>query len=189
MKRARTDRLTGGTGDVKPQILTITTGIAPALDDYVTSQSALPVPRFGAMKTKATIFELLSVKWYLSPENSTDATNNTQFAMLSTVVTRGSGDTSTLQTFQEDIQDPRNFAIVMDTQVLSTNGAWVKDLPMFIDLTDGNGNGVLIATDKLVITGGSISPASVGTYTAKVLYRLVNVGITEYVGIVQSQQQ
>jgi len=190
MKRARTSggSVTGGTGDVKPQILTLTTGIAGAADDYVTAQLALPVPRFGGMKTKATIFELLRVDWYLSPENLGDATANQQWAFLSTVSTRASGDTSTLTEMVNDILDPRTFGLVSMSMLISTNGGNVQQFPIQVDLTDNNGNGILVATDKLVITGGSVSPASAGSYLCKVLYRLVNVGITEYVGIVQSQQ-
>lgn len=192
MKRARNNAggsFTGGTGDIKPQILTLTTGVAGASDDYVTAQLALPVPRFGAMKTKATIFELLSCDWYLNIENSSDPTNHTDFAFLSTVVTRASGDTSTLDSFSNDALDPRNFACVMMNRQFVTSGPFMTDMPIHIDFTDNNGNGILIATDKLVISGGSVTVATVGSYVCKVLYRLVNVGITEYVGIVQSQQQ
>lgn len=191
MKRARTSggSFTGGTGDVKPQILTITTGEAGAIDDYVTAQSALPVPRFGAMKTKATIFEFLSVDWYINVENASDETVHADFAFLSTVITRTSGATSSLDSFANDCIDPRNFACVYKGISVLTSGTNVIEFPIHVDLTDNNGNGILIATDKIVVTGGSFSPAIVGSYTAKILYRLVNVGLQEYVGIVASQNQ
>ena len=61
-------------------------------------------------------------------------------------------------------------------------------MPVIIDLTDNNGNGLLIATDKLFIVFANLNGTVVGSAVAKVKYRLSNVGITEYVGIVQSQQ-
>lgn len=190
MKRARTtrDTLTGGTGDVKPQLLNLSTGLAGGVDDYVVFQAALPVPRFGTMKTKATIFELLSVDWYLAPQNMLDATQNVQSAFLSTVVTRSNGDTVTVGSITADIDDPRNFAFAYRVQHFTTSGGSDTTYPIHLDLTDNAGNGILVATDKLVITGASLTPATAGSYIAKIAYRLTNVGITEYVGIVQSQQ-
>jgi len=64
-----------------------------------------------------------------------------------------------------------------------------QQFPIHIDLTDQNGNGMLIATQTIVVNGGNTSgtAATARTYTAKVLYRLIEVGIEEYVGIVQAQ--
>ena len=61
-------------------------------------------------------------------------------------------------------------------------------LPISIDMSDGLGNGTLIATDRIFVIGGSANNASVGSVTGKILYRMRLVGIEEYVGIVQSQQ-
>lgn len=182
MKRSRTSggSQTGGTGDVKPQILTLSTGKANAVDQYVVASVPLPVPRFGSMKTKATVFEILNVDWYLNPADF--ASSGVDFAYLSTGdVDRSTGDTSTYATFLDDLTDPRTFACVLDTE---------NTMPVTIDLTDSNGNGVLVATDKIIVTMGNVGGTSgtPGTGICKVLYRLVNVGITEYVGIVQSQQ-
>ena len=63
-----------------------------------------------------------------------------------------------------------------------------ETMPIHVDLTDNAGNGMLVATDRIVIYGANTSGTIAGTYVAKVLYRLKEVGIQEYVGIVQSQQ-
>lgn len=188
-KRSRTSggSLTGGTGDIKPQIFTLSTGTQGATDDYVTDRIPLPVPRIGTMKTKATIFEILWVDWYLSPEGSR-VVPITQWAFLSTVTTRSDGDASTLATLAEDLNDPRSFAVAVLMSADDTSGGGFFTMPKHIDLTDDNGNGILVATDQIVITGGSLSATAAGQFICKVGYRLVNVGITEYVGIVQSQQ-
>ena len=188
-KRARTSggSVTGGTGDIKPQILTAATGVAGGLDDYVTASVALPVPRFGTMKTRATIFELLGVWWHLALADKGDATA-VHWAFLSTVVTRANGDTSTLADSQVDALDPRAFAFQMEQHIFTTSGSSIAKYPKYTDLTDSNGNGILIATDRIILTGGAVGNATLGQYIAKIKYRTVNVGIAEYVGIVQSQQ-
>lgn len=190
-KRARGDggaAITGGTGDHKPQIMTLDTGIAGAINDYVVNQIALPVPRFGTMKTKATIFEMLWVDWYLNPQNQDDR-DHTEFAFLTTSTTRQDGDTSSNNSQVADITNPRTFAFVKRNWDTSTAvGISLLQDPIRIDLTDSAGNGILVATDSLFVVGSGLNNAVVGSYTAKVAYRLVNVGITEYIGIVQSQQ-
>jgi len=178
---------TGGTGDVKPQILTISTGTVGAADDYVVSQVQLPVPRFGMSKTKATIFELLWVDWYIAVQDLADNTAS-HWAFLSTAVTRADADTATLLTLQEDIDEPRNFAIAGYNRIIITTGGVELIFPVHIDLTDNNGNGFLVATDRIVITQGSVGDTTISGSTAKIGYRLVNVGVEEYVGIVQAQQ-
>lgn len=188
-KRRRTTggSVTGGTGDVKPQILTLESGIAAAGDDYVTQEVALPVPRFGNVRNRSTVFEFLKVDWYLGLG---DSDNQMVIAgYLSTVQTRVNAETSTILTLQADVLNNRVFAFAMMNRAISTNGGQVNTWPISIDLTDNNGNGILVATDKIHVTmGGVDNTAALGSAICKVYYRLVNVGVTEYVGIVQSQQ-
>ena len=193
-KRARTSggSVTGGTGDVKPQILTLDSGTALATSEYVVRRSALPVPRFGTMKTMATVFELLAVDWYMNIEDSGDV-SHIDAAFLSTSTTRATGATVSAGTLAADVTDPRTFAFALENQFISQpggldNGGYSRHMPVHIDLTDSNGNGMIIATDQIFVVGATESGTTGGSYVAKVLYRLVNVGIQEYVGIVQSQQ-
>lgn len=189
MKRARTSggSLTGGTGDVKPQIFTMNSGLAGALNDYVVTAHVLPIPRFGTQKAKATVFEVLWVDWYLSVLNVLD-NQVTEACFLTTSTNRSDADTATLTTIAEDINDPKTFANIVRVTQLLTSGAAAFHLPVHVDLTDSNGNGVLIATDRLSIVGCGVGNAVAGDYTAKIGYRMTNIGISEYVGIVQSQQ-
>ncbi|KKK78384.1 hypothetical protein LCGC14_2844120 [marine sediment metagenome] len=179
--------VTGGTGDVKPQVFTMNTGTAPAIDDYVINTTVLPVPRFGTMKTKATVFEILWVDWYLNIVNIQD-NQATEIGFLTTNTNRSDGETSTLGSFAADLLDPRTFAPAITSNTLTTSGAAAKRYPIRINMTDSNGNGMLIATDRLVVVGGGVGNATAGDYVAKVGYRMTNIGIAEYVGIVQSQQ-
>lgn len=189
MKRARTtkDTLTGGTGDVKPQIFTMNSGIAGAIDDYVVTAHVLPIPRFGTQKTKATVFEILWVDWYLNILNMLD-NQTSEIGYLTTSTNRVDGETANLTEFTRDINDPKTFAVAVTGNVLVTSGVTLRQYPIHIDLTDGAGNGMLIATDRLTVVGAGIGNAVVGDYICKVGYRMTNIGIAEYVGIVQSQQ-
>ncbi len=189
MKRARTSggSVTGGTGDIKPQIFTVNSGLAGAVDDYTIFQHILPVPRFGTMKTKATVMELLKVDWYLSPATLSD-TQITTWGFLTTSTNRVSGETALITDLRDDLNDPKVFALAVHSTTITTSGLTSITMPISIDLTDNNGNGMLIATDRIVVVQAGINQAAVGDCIAKILYRLVNVGITEYVGIVQSQQ-
>jgi len=193
MKRRRTDArkssggsVTGGTGDIKPQLLTVTTGSAGAADDYTTASIALPVPRFGGSKNKATIFEFLWVDWYLGMQDVNDVISQ-KWCWLSTAPTRAAAETSTLTTSVEDVLDPRAFGFVFTQRSQTTSGILSYDFPIRVDLTDQNGNGYLVATDKLVVTAGAVANTAGIDTVGKIAYRLVDVGIEEYVGIVQSQ--
>jgi len=64
------------------------------------------------------------------------------------------------------------------------------------DLTDGDGHGILVATDNIWLTaqlsdsaiGGTSSGPISGTVSAELFYRFKKVTLQEYIGIVQSQQ-
>lgn len=179
--------MTGGTGDIKPQILTLDSGRAGAVDDYVVNQTALPVPRFGTMKTRATVFELLSLDWYVGLHDTGDLTA-LHWAFLTTSTVRADADTSTEASMVIDLQEPKTFGLAAYRNNISTNGGLSVKFPISIDLTDKNGNGVLIATDRLIVVAGSVGGTAAAQAICKVNYRLTNIGISEYIGIVQSQQ-
>jgi len=179
---------TGGTGDIKPAILTLGTGKPAGADDYATAQIAFPVPRFGTSKNKATITELLWVDWYMAIEDIGDELG-TYAAFLSTDPNlHATSDTCTSATLALDIVEPSVFAYVLRNYSVTTSGGRTKEMPIRVDLTDSNGNGLLIATDRIAVYGGNIGGTTVGNYICKVAYRLVDVGIEEYVGILASQQ-
>jgi len=139
------------------------------------------------MTDTATIMEVLGVDWFLGVENLADVTY-TDAGFLTTATSRVDGDVCTLVTLAEDAFNPLVFGMAIESVRISTNGGHTTTLPIHIDTTDGNGNGILIATDRLFVVGGNVSGGTAATYICKILYRMVNVGITEYVGIVQSQQ-
>ena len=66
--------------------------------------------------------------------------------------------------------------------------AQVQDINQVIDLTDGTGHGILIATDNIYVTCSESGYAAAHPIAFKLLYRLKTVSLSEYVGMVQSQQ-
>jgi len=67
--------------------------------------------------------------------------------------------------------------------------AWTTETePYHDDLTDGAGHGVLVATDQIYCQISSSSTGAAQTCAGKIWYRWKNVGLAEYIGIVQSQQ-
>jgi len=135
----------------------------------------------------AVVFELLSVDWYLSLVNANDPTSS-DWGFLSTNTTRATTELSTLATAAEDAVDPLTFGMAFSHRGVSASGGNVWHMPAHIDLSDGEGNGMLIATDNIFVVGGNVGGAGGGAYTCKMTYRLTEVGIQEFVGIVQSQQ-
>jgi len=61
-------------------------------------------------------------------------------------------------------------------------------LPDLFDYTDGAGHGMLIATDQIFVLLQSANTTQQNTAECRILYRWKNIGLQEYVGIVQSQQ-
>lgn len=179
--------LTGGTGDVKPQFMTLLTPVATGSSDYSVARISLPQLVLGGEDT-ATIFEFLRVDWYINVYNQADAAG-TAWAFLTTNTARVQDEGASLVTAFADLAEPGTFGMALvNTFTTGTSGAFANTLPISVDLTDGNGNGILVATNSIFIVGGAAGDPVLSPFLAKVLYRQVNVGIREYVGIVASSQ-
>jgi len=189
MKRGRSDggSKTGGTGDVKPQYMTMATAVAGAVDDYRIDVFQIPIVRPSSSNNAATIMEMLSIDWYLGVRDVADPTS-THFAFITPNTVRSSGDTSTIATAAEDLADPRTSAFALRQQNQTTSGSTTMNLPIHVDLTDNNGNGMLWAADTITVVKGAISDTTVSETVAKLKYRWVRVGLIEYLGIISQQQ-
>ena len=187
-KRRRTSILTGGSGDVNPQFLSalVWTEDAGGFKNTVINIpfSRLPQSR-GAM-----VFEILKI--FIDPPSLPMYTTEilkvtTQFIRIYT----GPPETTL---YDIKLGTPR--VIMSCTEAYSggstTTGpgfAHVHTHPYKYDLTDGNGHGVLIATDTINVCVQIVGDIAIAhEFGFKILYRLKNVGLAEYIGIVQSQQ-
>jgi len=153
------------------------------------NQVNLPVPRLGGgTSTTAIVFEVLRLQWYLGLEDMFDVSSSIHFGFLSTATNRVDAETTSLASMVDDAEDPLTIGFAAKVSNVVTTGAHSETMPIVIDMTDGDGNGILIATDRIFIVGGNLSGTVAATYVCNILYRMVEVGIQEYVGIVQSQQ-
>jgi len=177
---------TGGTGDLKPQFLTAATPVPAGASDYTLIAISIPRIILGE-EDRATIMEILRIDYYLGLANLNDTTA-LQWGFLTTRLSRAQDEGSSFTTLREDTQQPGTIGLMGINHTLTTSGATTTYFPLSFDTTDQNGNGILIATDRIFFIAGGNGEATPSDAAVKILYRMVNVGITEYVGIVQSQQ-
>jgi len=170
--------LTGGTHDINPQYLSGTltqTGV----DITTTAQITIPIDRLRSGTTgHIGCFEVLRV--YFVFRGGFALLNNADQKTAS--FTTKSFGVTTVQ-----FNEPTCFARCDNLITFVTSGAANVYQPFQYDCTDGNGHGVLIATDSIFIQVASSSSTVAVTCDYKILYRYKNVPIQEYVGIVQSQ--
>jgi hypothetical protein len=177
--------LTGGTGDVKPQIMVVDIPAPDGVDDY--SFNTINVPRVILQGAgSATIMEILKAWFYVGAQDFTDS-NSLHWSFLSTAIIRQQSAAASLTSFLSDQSNPLVFGMRASERFFLTSGASGEELPLVQDFTDSNGNGILIATDQIFVTCGGAGNTTASRNGLRLLYRMVSVGITEYVGIVQSQ--
>lgn len=219
MKRSKTDRLTGGTDDVNPQWFKINTDIAVnqtinpggTLLRRRVQRFNLPVQRINQSdKNTATVIEVLKVRWswalsYSSVSANEAPQSTTTAGYLSTApladdVNQPQLRGTTVDWFsRDDFVQPFNVSGGPDP--LYTGYAQASpEQPIIHDLTDGDGHGILVATDAvnllLSATFTNESTSGGGSLTwgdsqlaCEILYRYKKVSLTEYIGIVQSQER
>lgn len=176
-KRKRGDSLTGGTGDISPQLMS-TSFTQSGADATTTTQFVLPQERL-ASSTHPSIIEVLKVFYSFGNFNNQVETDNDVRLTLST---KSFGTTAT------SFENPSIFSEFNRTVRITTSGAWIQYEPFVQDLTDGAGHGVLVATDNIFGQLSSNATSNTNTVRVKILYRFKRVSLAEYVGIVQSQQ-
>ena len=186
MKRRRVSNdLTGGTGDVNPQLFSgkIATAVA---DTPITSAYITPISRLPKTGARATVMEILKVfVWF----RYTPAIANVAETYVTELLNFGTKDHGV--TWAET-SEPSTFAAAQ----LVLSGAFTAggtyrvnyQQPIVLDLTDNVGHGVLVATDYIYVQFDTDGALAVQTAYFKILYRFKNVPLTEYIGIVQSQQ-
>lgn len=184
-KRRRTNSLSGGTGDINPQFYSGT--ILQTGNDTVDSLNyILPTPRFSAGQGKAIVIEILKV-WstmdFQPPLVVAISTYNSFFALS----TKDHGIVT-----MSNLATPDVFYFTKETLIGAFTAAeavvYNMDDLHFADLTDGSGHGVLIATDSFYAQIRTVNSGVPNTVHWKILYRFKKVGLSEYIGIVQSQQ-
>lgn len=181
MKRVHKDQLTGGTNDVNPQILTISP-VQTAADTTTIVQQPLPIPRYPTGRDKNLVMEFLAIDYY---KLNQAFPVNTGVTDLITVTTNPTAFGTPLAA----LQDGRLIDAWLNYHnLLSVSGYLDVETHHYSDLTDQAGHGILVATDNLYLGVYSIASALANQYVVKIWYRWKEVSLSEYIGIVQSQQ-
>lgn len=174
MKRAATGSLTGGTGDVNPQWMKISTTQSGA-DTFTQTTNPIPVQRLPT-SGRAQVMEILKILFY------SDAARAEVDSTVQAFLTTKSYSTAPSKT------DGPLIAWWKEATEITTSGQAVIQYPFVMDLMDGAGHGVIVATDNLYLSVGSATTGASNIVYAWILYRWKNVALPEYIGIVQSQQ-
>lgn len=194
-KYSKSDALTGGSGDVNPQIMVMGPVTQPNPDVII--EQVFPIPRqmLPSSDGTVTVMELLKVIWDVNTIISTVAGTYTVYNGLATRSIAFPIGATSYRAYKA------NSAILSITEVSTVtlgapaaNAAVVVDPPIQ-DLTDGDGHGILVGTDNLFVTvisnsanNGLTNTGVVNVAICRIIYRWKRVNLLEYIGIVQSQQ-
>lgn len=183
-KRGRgSESLTGGTGDVNPQFLNMQSS-ASTTASFATTAFSTPINKFPEASGRVVIMELLKV----FIDYGQFATTSVAAGSVKVYLTTKNFDTT--QPSQQ-MADPTVVAFgELGYTSPSAGGTGIIYSPHVLDLTDGAGHGVLVATDNLYLgtVATTLNNPTSGQVQVKLLYRFKKVALAEYIGIVQSQQ-
>lgn len=186
MKRAR--GFTGGTGDVRPQILSVNVTQATVNQESITTVST-PIQRVStAGRNMAQVMEILAVDYYISGDHDDNAHATYVIMATTTPGNAVAGTAGTIARFQNQVGDSRVLSAYYSQAVITTSGQILYEYPFTDDLMDGAGHGTLVATDTLTFVISSVGGNAASVANLKIWYRLINVDVMEFLGIVQSQQ-
>lgn len=163
--------------DIKPQTLKISVLQTAA---NVTTEVSVPIgsARFTTGKDRAIVMEILKVRTTLLSFESPNITaafaqvalSSSSVSALSTALIASSG--RTISAYSIDLAQSTNV------------GKIVGQYPVTIDTTDGNGNGILVASDSLFVLASSVAMDNAVQAVVEILYRFVEVSTLEFIGIV-----
>lgn len=182
--------LTGGSGDLNPQLIKGAVSQAAA-NTIVEGEFNLPVSRvdIGA-KSKASTIEIFRIYGVLSGPYAAAAGTEVRKSAHMSISTSSMG-TATLAGIQDAGVIARFGQHVNNTFAAGAGAAYfnaIKDWEVW-DFTDNAGHGLLVATDKFYVQLYSTGQQAGDLYACgfQIQYRYKNVGALEYVGMLQSQ--
>jgi len=159
--------LTGGTGDYNHQLFKMQI-VQPNTATTNSIRYQLPIQRLP-QKGRAQVIEVTKIHVYVQGGDAT--AGHLDVALM----TQAPPATFTLV-------DP---AIVVCWR--APTGSTTSQKFAEINVTDGSGRGLLVASDALYLTTNNSATTAQQTVTVHMHYRFKNVGVKEYIGIVQSQ--
>jgi len=181
------DMLTGGSGDVNPQYFTMQLNTQVTNDAGLPVAYALPIPRLKTVQDKQLVMECLQMKFMFQGQSVVAGADTEYYVAITTnpSVTPSTG----IVTMQSDPRTLADHCFTILGAAAITPAVTVQDQERYVDMTDGAGHGVLLATDQLYFF---LTTAGTGAHTfeagGKLLFRFKAVDLQDYIGIVQGQQ-
>jgi len=187
MKRGSGGGLTGGTGDVNPQFFNMSQ-TQSAADTTTTGTFPIPIQRLP-QGGRSQVMEVLKIFWNRTAMPASASATEAADIIAFAISTTSFGTTTPIN----GIANPRVIYQRADTNrsAFTAAGTYMfQDVGQNgnIDVTDGAGHGILVATDNIFLQVASTTTGAANTVDTKLLFRWKNVGLSEYIGIVQSQQ-
>lgn len=175
--------LTGGTGDVSPQIFQSPILNMTAANTYTETSFPVPINRFPESSGRVVIMEILKIFWYLG---EADANNSAAGNLLTSQIQLSTsskaamalGDSNVFSSYEKTYRGAFTAAGTYQTAIVE---------PVVMDLSDGAGHGYLVASDRFFMGMATAQFTAASFGFCKILYRFKRVSLQEYIGIVQSQ--
>lgn len=169
------DRLTGGANDVNPQLL-IQTITAPSAGTAETMTVAVPTNPTQTGRSGAQVMEILKIWMHYASDCFVNAAVTwrghicTQYS-----ATVAYGSVNCIYYFNRE----HNYA--------AAGGTFIPDEKSLVDYTDNAGHGLIVASKNLYFLAQTTNDTSARAMSFHILYRFKNVGLSEYIGVVQTQ--
>jgi len=174
MSRADTDTL-----------VTIVPFIFGATAVYSVQEVILPtVPNVS--KTESLVMELLRVRWIFDVVSSGSASQKAG-GFLSFNTVRESNEVANNTKIIEDVIETANFAFATTSTEFTTSGSRTYQPDITVDLTDGKGNGLVLATRKLDVVIGRQGGTNNDGMRAELFYKLKRIKNTTFTAILGQQ--
>lgn len=192
---AITRALTGGTGDVNPNIFRFPPLVSTALNAVDRFVAPTPLQAFNnTAQNRATVMEILKVYFSAKQVFNTSVVGQSLTFLHMTVQSTRNADVNA-------VEQGMAFGGCLASKTLKQNvqatGSTltepiIEDAEWEVDMTDGAGHGVLLAGPEVefatVIEMFGSATVSESVRTCAFLYRFKDVPLTEYLGILSSAQ-
>jgi len=152
---------------------------APNPDDFTTDKIFTPIPRSQVLSgNRAIVMELLKLEVVIS-NLALNADNEFVYWSLAT---------GGVPTDPDSIQKGSTFAFGRKEMCMLTSGSSIDTQPYVYNMQSQDGFGLLLATDAFHCSVNSNTTGANLIFDFRLFYRFVQIPVTEYIGIVQSQQ-
>jgi len=151
--------------------------ILSAANTFTTSRENTPIPRLATSGARPTIMEVLWVDIAYTTTDLIADGDKLYFSIRTGGVPTGIGNLSegNVMVYNEVAKS------------LTTSGSDIIHYPIRVDLQSSDGYGQLLAADAFNVSAWSVGQAAAIRVRWRMYYRFVQVPMSEYIGIVQSQ--